>query len=378
MKYRWWMRKSGGVWRVYDLEELSGGMRVSTIMGLIAAGGINNPPPWVPHMQNMMPVMQAVGAQDFKTADQALKPLESVNFPPQLKAIVVMLRGIIQTSKGDFDGALKHYEQAITLHSDFPIIHYLRAVAYNAIEQHDKALASANKFTELLGNDALVQLEIGEALEALNRPQEAIEAYRKGNDEDSEELDNLGALARLLPASSSAELATRFRKTPDKMGALTMIGASIPHAESLEAVVAVCRKTVPATNVSLNYYEARAAMMRGDDAKAITVLKGALPRITNDGNATQYHDLLIRSYVRNKQTAEAQAQLDKIPREQRQLGWPVLVALAKNDAPGAEAALKQWHDEIGMTSPLYSDPDIGPLLNSPAFAALKAKFPPPK
>ena len=37
---RWWVKKSDGRWRIYDLEDLSLGMRFSTMIGVAAAGGL--------------------------------------------------------------------------------------------------------------------------------------------------------------------------------------------------------------------------------------------------------------------------------------------------------------------------------------------------
>jgi hypothetical protein len=56
--------------------------------------------------------------------------------------------------------------------------------------------------------------------------------------------------------------------------------------------------------------------------------------------------------------------------------FELVIAAAASDPGAAEAALQSLPPEL---APLcYDDPDVGPALRSPAFAAVRAKFPPPQ
>jgi tetratricopeptide (TPR) repeat protein len=93
-------------------------------------------------------------------------------------------------------------------------VHYLQSQVYNRLNQLDKAAQHAHKFIELLGDDAEVYHELGQANQRLQRFPEAIEAYRKGLDDDPDHVGNLTGLCRSILADPVEKLSADRKKGP--------------------------------------------------------------------------------------------------------------------------------------------------------------------
>ena len=107
-----------------------------------------------------------------------------------------MMKGLVEIAQGNYDKGLAFYDQAEALHKDLPALHYLRAIAYNQSNRPEKAIASAQKYIELLGEDAGAYVEIGQACEKLNRKADAVAAYKKGQADDPENAEIKEGLKR--------------------------------------------------------------------------------------------------------------------------------------------------------------------------------------
>jgi hypothetical protein len=78
-KMRLWVRKTTtGGWQIYDFEDLDGGIRISDFI----AGGL------------------AAFAGDIPGAKSALAAMEGVSFPPQIDALRVMMKGLVEIAQG--------------------------------------------------------------------------------------------------------------------------------------------------------------------------------------------------------------------------------------------------------------------------------------
>jgi hypothetical protein len=200
-KMRWWVRRNrDGVWQLYDFEDLDSSIRISDFVAMAiaadsAAGG--TPPLWITKGRQFPVLLQACAKGDMVMAEAALAQMEGGDFHPQLDALRLVMKGIVRTAHDDFGAALKFYDQAEALHPDLPIVHFLRAAAYNLAGRSDEAIASARKYLDILGDDAKTYAELGQAYETLNRTAEAAAAYQKGLAEDPNSVENREGLARV-------------------------------------------------------------------------------------------------------------------------------------------------------------------------------------
>ena len=141
--------------------------------------------------------------------------MEGAKFPPQLEALRLMMDGIVHVAHDDPQPALKMYDQAEALHPDMPVLHYLRAITYNKANEPEKAIAAANKYLELLGEDFNAYAEIGAAYEALDRPADAAAAYRNGLADEPQSTQLRDALKRVQAAApATAPSATAPATSP--------------------------------------------------------------------------------------------------------------------------------------------------------------------
>jgi hypothetical protein len=87
VKFRYWVRREGSTWRIYDAEELLSGVRETTQVGkavadTIAAGG--RTPSWIATHQAIDLAFTRISEGNLDSADRALKSVENVSMPPQV------------------------------------------------------------------------------------------------------------------------------------------------------------------------------------------------------------------------------------------------------------------------------------------------------
>jgi tetratricopeptide (TPR) repeat protein len=94
----------------------------------------------------------------------------------------------------------------------------------------------------------------------------------------------------------------------------------------------------------------------------------------------------VRCLVKLKRHDEAQAELVKLSRQDRELMsrdeeqtlLRILVSAARGDVKATIAILETLPDEPSMRSRCYSDDDLGPILRGEAFRKFREQFPEPK
>jgi tetratricopeptide (TPR) repeat protein len=277
LKQRWWMKKRGKTWRVFDMENLEDGTRITTVMGVaLEATQGGNIAPWLLKQGDFHEVASSLQAEDYDGAAEAMRELEGVDFPKQIRVLVVGMKGAIALGQEKPDDALKFFDEAQGIQVDLPYINRQRAIAHNMKGEYDKALGFAKKYLEMLGDDAKAWHAMGEAYEGLGKRGEALEAYRKGHDDVPSFVENMSAIARLLTPDKKGELTTRFAKTvkesPDKGEAFAYVATDLENGEMLDALVAAYRKA-GGKGYGVNFHDARAKLMLGKYEEAHKLLQ---------------------------------------------------------------------------------------------------------
>lgn len=215
LKMRWWFVRRSGAWRMYDIEDLDGGLRITALLSALASPEFL---PKLPELKNAV-----AGFQDAQAAllqgdpdgiDEGLARCRRVELPPKVEAAVALLEAAAKIARADGAGALERIDAAERLNPDMPVRHALRATCLNLTGDHEAALAEAEAYVALLGPDENIDVQRGVALEGFNRRPEAAAAYRRALDDVPWSQDAFDGLRRTL-TGDRGELADRLAKAPD-------------------------------------------------------------------------------------------------------------------------------------------------------------------
>jgi len=282
MKMRWWFIRKDDGWKIYDLEDLEMGMRISQAMRMLLASQslqdlVNNAPAMRVATHDIRSAMVALVIQkDFDEAERILVRCRGVRLPDFLAAVRELVEGGLLLERNKPEDALRHLIEADRLLPGMPVVKLCRAAGLNQLEKHAEALELAQAYMAELGPDAVALAHAGFALEGLGRHDEALDSYRKGSDEDPDERLCLLGLLRLLPVEMKSEIADRLTKSSKPM----------EHFEEL----------------------LRQARVEGDDA-GVKALIGWLRTAKPDDPRVRTEEL--RQLVKEKQFEPAAAKLKK-------------------------------------------------------------------
>lgn len=308
-KKRWWLKQRDGQWRIYDYEDLDISFRISTLIGLILKQRGTVLSRWAPFLHRLtMDAPQAIIKEDYEAAKNSLDSITHVSFPPPIEALRYLLLGNIALGQNRPEEALKHYDCAESFNVDLPILDFARARAHNALGEHEKALTHGRKYIETLGDDADAYHEIGAALTALERMDEAADAFRKGLDDQPDHVDNLSELRRVLPEKKKAEIGERFAKLSkpeEHFDNLADEALNENDFETVEVLVSVFAKQAAADDPRLDYYQARIKISKKQEKEAIPLFKSAIARTTDADKRREYVDGFLFAMLDAEQPLEA-------------------------------------------------------------------------
>src|SRR5207249_5934738 len=130
LKMRWWLVLTGHGWRVYDLEDLDSGVRLSNLMAASAAPVLQSgrPPAWASASPLFQRAVAALAQEDIDTLEATLRQLHSHNFPPPMMAVIWLLDGSVHIHRQRPREALEALDRAAALAPDMPAVLLLRAV----------------------------------------------------------------------------------------------------------------------------------------------------------------------------------------------------------------------------------------------------------
>jgi hypothetical protein len=171
IKMRWWMRKSGDRWRIYDLEDLDGGIRLSAGMSVAFEFLLGEKPD--PRIEQTMKTMGAatrlIIAKRFDDAEPLLRSTIGGPLPRPFMALREMQLGAILAIRGQFADALPFLDRALELQADMPAAVLLHASCYNGLGRYEEALVQGRRYIDMLGSDDTGYFTIGVSLSNLGR-----------------------------------------------------------------------------------------------------------------------------------------------------------------------------------------------------------------
>lgn len=274
---RWWLTKKSGAWRIYDLEELQSGLRITALLvSAMSPELVKNPQLFQARMAAINEALVACCREDYEAADVALAPSRNMGLPQPIAAMRALIEALIALGRQDAKKGMTFLDEAERLNPDMPITLMFRAIAHNLLEEYGDAIAASNKYIDLLGPDSTVLLQRGIAMENLDRMEEAATSYRQALDFEPDDASCLTALRRVLSKENKSEWVARFKKRSQTSIEVLRTFASEALADNdmdaLEAIVTQMRKEEP-QNADATYYIAKIALERKQLDAAIQILK---------------------------------------------------------------------------------------------------------
>jgi predicted Zn-dependent protease len=215
LKIRWWLTKSAGTWKVFDLQDLDMGLRSTAMMANIINAGLDDLQATARNLRALIEAMKAAISQDLILAEKELQSIAGQKLPRSMEAMRWFVTASVRLQRGQNVEALQAADKAHSYQPDMPALNLMKAIAHNNLAQWDKALDCLEKYRALLGEDPEVCYEMGEALRGLGRFPESAAAYRKALDEEPTHFNAFQALLRALaPLDRRDDLGARFAKLP--------------------------------------------------------------------------------------------------------------------------------------------------------------------
>jgi len=285
-KMRWHLRRRGRVWRIYDIEDLDSGMGMISLIGLMDTAfpqeGDGDRVGLSAVSDELQSVQILLQDGEFQQARESLALLGRRKLPDMLAALVQMQLAATSLGEGDFEATIEHARQAAALKEDIPVLDYLRAVAFNMLEEYAQALAHARRYIAAVDADADVNLELGRALYGLKRLPEAVNALRSSLAGNPSDYEAIAYLALSLPAEKRGEIAAYLAKREEPLEDFEDI-ADICIAEEAPDVLRLFTSFLVKDDperFDIPYFEGQACLLEEQPAKAVARFEEMLKRLS--------------------------------------------------------------------------------------------------
>jgi hypothetical protein len=292
LKLRWWVTRQTGAWKIYDMEDLDVGLRVSTTTATVVEQGVGRVGPLAAAMTTLREALMAMAVQeDPDAAEQKLRQIAAVKLPKPLEALRFVVQALIRLHRGQAREALEAVGQARALRPDMPILDLLEGTAYNRLGQWDKSLKHAEAYRNLLGEDAAICQLLGESLQGLKRFAEAVQAFRKSLDFNPKNADAFQGFLRSLSWQEKLDdVGPRFARLDNPHVNFEIFAADCEEMQfdALQEQLALAMKKIDPNFAPVNYYLAL-SKARGQQAdQALALFKAALAQQQDAAKRQEY------------------------------------------------------------------------------------------
>lgn len=273
-RFRWYLVRREGGWRIHDFEELEAPIRFSTAAGVVLEADAETKARLYGSLLGILGARTSLLRGEHEDAKRRLEALDDL--PPAIDAARLLLLAEARLGLEDDAGALEACDRAEALGVDLPAAALLRAFAYWGLGDWEKALASASRYRDAAGSHVDAWTVAGVALHEMGRDKEAAAACREALKEDPHSEQNVVGLLLALPPEGKGEIAPYFRRIEDKEAAFaSMAGRVAEDVPALEALVALFREAAPGHGAA-DYYEGVALLARDQYARAAEAFLRAL------------------------------------------------------------------------------------------------------
>jgi predicted Zn-dependent protease len=305
LKMRWWVTKRPGSWKIFDFEDLDGGLRFSTLAADVGRDRLQQ---GLSGMEHLRQAMLSAANNDADGAERALNQIGGQNFPKKFEAVRHLIHALVHLQRQNAQAALDAMEQVQRFNPDMPILDRLKGTAFNLQGRWEDALKHLTIYEDLLGDDFQVCFERGEALRGLGRIPEARASYRKALKYDGKGADAfLGLIRTLEPGAKRDELAELFAGLDNPQQNFDIAADSLVQSRdgpALEQLVQAMRQRDP-NHKKVDYYQALALAWAGKTGEALPLFQNALRGQNDPGKRKQWLTVFLQAMVDAGKSLEA-------------------------------------------------------------------------
>lgn len=307
-KFRYWFRCQENQWRLFDLEDLAVGWRLS--VGVATIGATVHPRDQarvLPAAHAIPQVTLAIGAGEVDKAEELVNAIDISNLPAILQATVAWQRAAVHLARGRYQQALDACNLAEQLNPNITLVLLLRAAAHNGLGRFEEGRADAQKYLDTLGDDADGYLHLGQSLAGLQKLDEAIEAFQSGLKDDSNSTDLLYQLAIHLPEAKLSIIAEHLGKVEKPGEQFKALAPLLEHADAAKALDLLVNwyAAIAPGDPELKYYQARRQVSREQYQEAAATLKELLAGDADETARSNYRATYEQAMIELGRATEA-------------------------------------------------------------------------
>jgi tetratricopeptide (TPR) repeat protein len=308
LKMRWWVTRLPGTWKVYDLEDLDMGVRLSAEMGTAVAGGPGRAAGMARHAAVLRDAMVALTRGDVDTAERRLREVDGVRLPGKLEAVRLLAHAVVHLQRERPRQALDTIAKARARHPDMPVLDMLEGTTLNQLGQWDKALKRLEAYRDLLGEDDAVCTQLGLALRGVRRFPEAAASYRKALDYNPKNADAfLGLLLSLTAEDKRDDVPARFARLDNHRENFVVCAEELKKTQDgagVEQLARAMRKLDPKF-VAVDYYLCLAKAWAGRADQGVRLFRAALAGEADAKKRREYTREFLQAIARAGKPLEA-------------------------------------------------------------------------
>jgi tetratricopeptide (TPR) repeat protein len=310
LKFRWWLIRASGGWKVYDLEDLDSGMRLSTTIAVVLNRDFARSKDTSRAVVTLGEAVQAAIQDDLDTADKKLQQIAAVKLPPSIEANRYLIVGMLRVRQARPAEAIEALDKAATYRKDMPGADLVKGCAYNQLNQWDKARERIEVYRAILGEDATVCAQLGLALRGLGRFAEAAKQYRKALDFNPKDADAFqGLLFAMEWNANFDDIGPRFAKLDARAENFEIFAADCEERKFdalTERLAEVMRKQDPSF-APADYYLAMVRVRAGKPDEAVTLYRAALAKQKDADKRKHYTSTFLIAMATAGHVAKAYA-----------------------------------------------------------------------
>jgi predicted Zn-dependent protease len=308
LKLRWWVIRRAGAWKVYDMEVLDMGIRISTTAASFAGRGGGDLAEIRQAIAALGEAAKAAQLGDLDTAEKKLKQAERAKLSNSLEAVRLLMVGVVQLDRGRPKEALETLDRAEKLSADMPMLGFLEGMALNRLGRWEEALKHLEAYRDLLGEDAVVCFQLGESLRGLRRFPEAAAAHRKSLDYNPKNVEAFLALLHSLGGNDNKDdVGMRFARLDDPRGRFIVLAQDCERRKFdalLEPIARSMRQLDPEF-APASYYLALCKARAGQADQAAPLFQTALAKEPDERRQGEYAEGFLQAMASAGKFADA-------------------------------------------------------------------------
>jgi tetratricopeptide (TPR) repeat protein len=194
--HRWWMKRSGMTWKLFDRQSLIGYMPRDSRIVASSFALFSAEPDRPAALKRLRQLTQALDEGDTEFITQTFARFKQLNFLSEYESSALANKGL-HCSQTMPEQAIASYEESLSKNPDNPGIYSLLMYAFNRAGQYENAITAANRYMTIVGPSARVCAEKGLSCELLHDPESAKSSYLAGLHCDPSSTANRDGLARV-------------------------------------------------------------------------------------------------------------------------------------------------------------------------------------